>query len=247
MQRQQRFQETVYYLRDLISQLEESQRRHLGRFAPADHDSDDPNQGNRSTWAWENISKRRFCITGTCWPSWAAPGSPCFPGHPDVFVPLVLAGEATYLGLLGTHPKFQRYVDAQEPKAGREQGSVLAAAAFDRMIKALPPRQLQAVPGHCAKAASRCGRSPSRCEPPRSPAAGQIPCALQDLQLSGLDRLLWIYLRLLYTQHMLDRFFENTSQEQIESEIERLEDRLARSPATDADDTSPRQRHPQGT
>jgi len=31
-------------------------------------------------------------------------------GRPDIAIPLVLAGEVAYLGLLGTHPKFQDYV-----------------------------------------------------------------------------------------------------------------------------------------
>jgi hypothetical protein len=160
-------------------------------------------------------------------------------GHPDVFVPLVLAGEVTYLGMLGTHPKFQKYVDAQEAKEGREQGSALVAAAFDRMIKVLPPRQLKrfrALRESCVS----LRHIAEQMRASEEPAGGTDPLVLQDLQLSGLDRLLWIYLRLLYTQHMLERFFENTSQEQITSEIERLEDRLARSPATDAADTSPR-------
>src|SRR5262249_16306291 len=47
----------------------------------------------------------------------------------------------------------------------------------------------------------------------------------EDLQLSGLDRLLWIYLRLLYTQTMLERFLESTSEAQIRGEIKELEDR----------------------
>jgi len=51
---------------------------------------------------------------------------------------------------------------------------------------------------------------------------------LDELQLSDLDRLLWIYLRTLYTQHMLERFFESTNVEQIQKEIRRLEDRIAR-------------------
>ncbi len=42
-------------------------------------------------------------------------------GHPDVAIPLVLAGETAYLGFLGTHPRFQKYVDAQEHKAARAQ------------------------------------------------------------------------------------------------------------------------------
>src|SRR5208337_2344708 len=68
-------------------------------------------------------------------------------GHPDVLVPLVLAGETTYLGVLGTHPKFQRYVDVQEHKAVREQGSVAVAEAFDRILKSLPPRLLRRFEG----------------------------------------------------------------------------------------------------
>ncbi len=40
-------------------------------------------------------------------------------GHPDVFAPVVLAAETAYLGFLGTHPRFQRHVDAQEHKATR--------------------------------------------------------------------------------------------------------------------------------
>jgi hypothetical protein len=161
-------------------------------------------------------------------------------GHPDVFVPLVLAGEATYLGMLGTHPKFQKYIDAQEAKAGREQGSVLAAAAFERMIKSLPSRQLKrfrALRESCVS----LRQIAEQMRASEELGAGSEPLPLEDLQLSGLDRLLWIYLRLLYTQHMLERFFENTSEAQIQSEIIRLEDRLARAPATEGGAASPRQ------
>jgi len=49
---------------------------------------------------------------------------------------------------------------------------------------------------------------------------------LEELQLSDLDRLLWMYLRMLYSQHMLERFFENTSADQIQAEVRRLEDRI---------------------
>ncbi len=70
--------------------------------------------------------------------------------------------------------------------------------------------------------------------------AGPTPEPLEDLQLSGLDRLLWIYLRLLYTHTMLERFFERTGEGQIQGEIKRLEDRIARMPSEDAAGTSPR-------
>jgi DNA repair exonuclease SbcCD ATPase subunit len=62
----------------------------------------------------------------------------------------------------------------------------------------------------------------------RDPEGGSALRSLDELQLSDLDRLLWIYLRSLYTQHMLERFFQNTSVEQIQRENRRLEDRIAR-------------------
>ena len=65
-------------------------------------------------------------------------------------------------------------------------------------------------------------------------SGGSSPQPLEDLQLSGLDRLLWIYLRLLYTQTMLERFFERTSEDQIRGEIQRLEAKIARIPAAEA-------------
>ena len=35
-------------------------------------------------------------------------------GHPEVILPLVMAGEVAYVGMLGAHPRFQKYVDARD-------------------------------------------------------------------------------------------------------------------------------------
>ncbi len=142
-------------------------------------------------------------------------------GHPDVAIPLVLAAETAYLGFLGTHPKFQRFVDAQEHKVARAQAD---AEAVERLKKSLPPAQLrrfQALKDRCIslRQIAEQLRDPGGTDPLRS---------LDELQLSDLDRLLWIYLRMLYTQHMLERFFESTSADQISAEIRRLEDRIRR-------------------
>ena len=61
---------------------------------------------------------------------------------------------------------------------------------------------------------------------------------LEHFQIAGLDRLLWIHLRLLFTQFALYRFLKQTSEEQIQSDIKRLEARLAQvaeQPASDQD------------
>ena len=50
---------------------------------------------------------------------------------------------------------------------------------------------------------------------------------LDSLQLRGLDRLLWVFLRLLFTHHSLSRFLEETNPDVIQKDIERTEKRLA--------------------
>jgi hypothetical protein len=52
------------------------------------------------------------------------------------------------------------------------------------------------------------------------------PQPLEDMQLAGLDKLLWIYLKLLFTQHSLERFLKKTSDRQIRADLEKLEQRL---------------------
>jgi len=142
-------------------------------------------------------------------------------GHPDVALPLVLAGETAYLGFLGTHPRFQRYVDAQEHKTARAQAD---AETVERLKKGLPPAQLR----RFQAIRDRCLALRQIAEQMREPVGAESIRPLEELQLSDLDRLLWMYLRMLYSQHMLERFFENTSGDQIKAEVRRLEDRIRR-------------------
>src|ERR1700728_519477 len=142
-------------------------------------------------------------------------------GHPDVALPLVLAAEAAYLGFVGSHPRFQRFIDAQDHKITRAQAD---AEAVERLKKSLPPTQLR----RFQALRDRCVALRQIADQLREPTGTDSLRSLDELQLSDLDRLLWIYLRMLYTQHMLERFFESTNVEQIQKEIGRLEDRISR-------------------
>jgi hypothetical protein len=142
-------------------------------------------------------------------------------GHPDVALPLVLAAETAYLGFLGTHPRFQRSVDAQEHKTERAQADAMAVA---RLLKALPPAQFR----RFQSLRDRCLALRQIAVQLREAGGADSMRSLDELQLSDLDRLLWIYLRMLYTQNMLERFFEKTSSEQIQAEVRGLEDRIRR-------------------
>lgn len=151
-------------------------------------------------------------------------------GHPDVLLPLVLAGEVAYLGLLGAHPKFQKYVDAQESKVARQRASAGAESTMQRILWALPPKQAD----RFKALRSRCLELRRIASEIKEPDQARMP-TLEDLQLSGLDRLLWIYLRLLYTQTMLERFFKQTNEAKLQADIQSLQERLGKLPEADTD------------
>ena len=59
---------------------------------------------------------------------------------PDAVGALVVAAELAYLGFLGTHPKFQNYVDAQDAKRQRQQRSGTVDNTLKQILRTLPPQ-----------------------------------------------------------------------------------------------------------
>lgn len=143
-------------------------------------------------------------------------------GHADVLAPIVLAGELAYLGLLGTHPKFQRYVDAQMAKAARGEGEAKAEQRLREIMAALPKPLL----ARYKALRDRCAELREIALNLKHPAQAAAGLPFESFQVEGLDRLLWIYLRLLYTRHALGRFLERTDEQAITADIASLERRL---------------------
>jgi hypothetical protein len=141
-------------------------------------------------------------------------------GQPDALIPLILAGEAAYLGFLGTHPKFQSHVDAQRAKTEREAHSERSVATLQQMRKSLP----EASRRRYEELLHRCRQLRQIALDLKEPGA---VASLDSLQIEGLDRLLWIFLRLLFSEYSLARFLQQTSREGIERDAERIEVRLA--------------------
>jgi hypothetical protein len=153
-------------------------------------------------------------------------------GVPDVALPLVLAAEAAYLGLLGTHPKFQSYVDAQLAARARNAKGQTSQQALKQIMQLLPPQAL-----------SRFEKLRSQCLELRQIAAdiahsrtAEVGAPLDSMQLAGLDRLLWIFLRLLFTEHSLNKFLERTNPRLIQQEIAGYDQRIK---SLGSNDTSP--------
>jgi hypothetical protein len=144
-------------------------------------------------------------------------------GHADIALPLVMAAETGYVGLLAANPKFQKFVDAQEAKQDREQNSEQAEQSLARILRNLP----QPLVERFEALRERCLELRQIALQLKNPGSTAADRPFDDLQLEGLDRLLWIHLRLLYTQFALGRFLQKTSEDQILSDIKRLENQLA--------------------
>jgi hypothetical protein len=144
---------------------------------------------------------------------------------PDATIPLVLAGEIAYLGGLVSIPRFREAVDAQvhkEAQQPRQQGPPdLSLAA---MVQALAPESRR-----------RFETLRARCLEMRAIArgvGGHQTSSSEDLSTPALDRLLWIFLRLLASQEGLDRFLRSTNESEIRARLQDTQKRLA----TAADD-----------
>jgi hypothetical protein len=121
-------------------------------------------------------------------------------------------------------------VNAQESKEAREQSTTTAEQAAQRILDSLPvplARRFEALRAQCRELQQISNEI-------RDPDRLGTPAPLEEMQLAGLDRLLWIYLRLLYTRHCLERFLQQTTENEIRRNIQSLEDRLqALPPAAD--------------
>ena len=141
----------------------------------------------------------------------------------DVTIPLVMAGELAYLTGLISIPRFRAAIDAKV-HALRKNQAVPSAAS--------PPLVIM-LAGLPAEARRRFERLHARCVEMRAiaigvrGAAGMSGASAEEIRTPGLDRLLWLFLRLLMSKNALDRFLETMSGEAIPARLEQLRTDLA--------------------
>jgi hypothetical protein len=150
---------------------------------------------------------------------------------PAVLLPLVAAAELTYLTGLISIPRFRAAIDAKVHSArGRRTEAPQTASSLVAMLAGLP-----------AEARRRFERLHARCVEMRSIAVGVRGAAgdqggtAEEIRTPGLDRLLWLFLRLLLSKTALDRFLDTMSKEDITARLEQLRKDLAASKSSGDD------------
>ena len=141
----------------------------------------------------------------------------------DVTVPLVVAGELAYLAALTSLPRFRAAIDAKVHKdAGTAATAPTTAPSLVVMLAGLP-----------GDARKRFEMLHARCVEMRHlavgvrGASGREAGSAEEIATPGLDRLLWLFLRLLMSKNALDRFLKTMSSEEVNARLEQLRKDLA--------------------
>src|SRR6267154_2273364 len=144
-----------------------------------------------------------------------------------VLLPLVAAGELTYLTGLVSIPRFRAAIDAKVHAAGQAaEGATPAvqepAPSLITMVKSLP-----------ADARTRFERLHARCLEMRGIAAGvrgatgNQPSGAEEIRTPGLERLRWLFLRRLLSKTALDRFLQTMSDTEVSARLGDVHKNLA--------------------
>lgn len=133
-------------------------------------------------------------------------------------LPFLLAAEVGYLGFLGLNPRFQNVLKGQrklppplpvDPRQRFRQLMDFLSQADAQRFDALRQRCLELVGLR------------------RSMATKDGTPGVEDFRGESLDRMLWLFLKLLHQRSGLQKFLGATHREQIESELQAAEAQLA--------------------
>jgi hypothetical protein len=151
---------------------------------------------------------------------------------PDITIPLVFAGEIAYLAMLSTIPRFQAAIDARARAEGRSTGPMAENAPNPKQ------RLLEVLGGLEQERQHRFLRLRARCLDMQRIANAvrgetrDASGAAEDLRTPALDRLLWVFLRLLLSEQAVKRFLAATDIGTVKTGLARLKERQATAQAS---------------
>jgi hypothetical protein len=144
---------------------------------------------------------------------------------PDVALPLVAAAEVAYLAGLTSLPRFQAAIDAKDRAEQRGAGPSKTEQRESKQ------KLLDVLGGLEAERRNRFLRLRARCVEMQRIAnavrgdTGDASGASHELRTPALDRLLWVFLRLLLAQQAVERFLRATDADALHKNLANLQER----------------------
>jgi len=140
-------------------------------------------------------------------------------GQAGVVLPLVAAAEIAYLGLATSSPRFRKAAEAAGRAVPGAAANAAGPAEVENVRAVLTPAEwarFQSLRDRCA-ALTRIGRQ----------LRGAEGGGLDDLRTDALDRLLWMFLKLLVSKNALDRFLATVDAGELRVDLQQSERRVA--------------------
>ncbi|MBA3464516.1 MAG: hypothetical protein H0T46_31585 [Deltaproteobacteria bacterium] len=145
-------------------------------------------------------------------------------GHADIALPLVAAAEVTYLAGLTSLPRFQGAIDAKsrhEERGGTVGSPVVSAGAQvnarDRILDVLKSLT-EDRRSRFLRLRARCVEMTRIANAVRGDTSDRSG-ASTELRTPALDRLLWVYLRLLLSDQAISRFLQAADETGIQKTV----------------------------
>jgi len=141
-------------------------------------------------------------------------------GRPDVVLPVTIAGELVYLALLSSNKRYQDIVDGLA-SGKKDRAASKKVKGPSSIVSKLGPedrKQFNKLYSMCMelKAISEDFRINGETE----------SFGVTELQMENVNRLLWIYLKLLYTKTLMDKYFRTINKQEILDRIGRSQEKL---------------------
>ena len=126
-------------------------------------------------------------------------------GYPSVFLPLLAAAEVAFLTAVASNPRFQRSVNVQTGAAEAARSAESVQRRFNQLYFALSSEAKELFEA----VRRRCEVLRPSAPQDSAPADAHLDVFAQT-QAAGVNKLLWVYLKLLHTKATLDRFLRTT-------------------------------------
>lgn len=156
-----------------------------------------------------------------------AAGFALLSSQPGAWLIIVAALELAYIGFLGLNPRFQNVLRGQHLMSQPQRSASSAAGRLQRLTAFLGPEDL-----------ARFEHLHARCSGllnlRRSMDSKETEDGVESFRGESLDRMLWLFLKLLHQKSGMERFLVTTPREHIEHDLRDAEAKLAAAKQRDA-------------